>query len=286
MKKALRAIIGLTLVIIFAVTAVGCDVDKDMERIDNFFGYDNGGKYNAVVAELSEDNIIIYYINEGYGIWSVEGEERLIAYGIHGHGPKLLEIAIMRVTAEDIYEKEVRNNEGIFGSETVISSSEYEFSENDTCLTLKHENNETDILSENAMEALTLRKTLLPSEEIISLEATVEKMQLIPKEYSAFIEPKAGYVYKCEGTELSVDAVFLEGEWKNGGADVSVKIVFHSKVPYIEIHDRSRYGETLIFSGYMKWVDENTFEITRTEVNEMFYSAPVGLTVKKLPAEI
>lgn len=234
-----------------------------------------GAKYNAIKLDFGKNNSGIYYIDEQYGVWQLNEERYLFDFDYipqkQGGGALMIYVA----TQQSYYDSMVSRNDGTasFYNGKMVFSGRCEFSDGNTVATISPDNLYDNEMSIGLEYTVTLTKTNVPDDDMISFDVALEHMKYVPDAYFRFLSDQTDFVFSCDIADLWVNGSTMLGEWNTNGSVIPVRMKLHGKVPYVEIYDVSGSSEKLILKSYVNVIDDSTIELLSPE-GEVFYTAP------------
>ena len=247
-------------------------------------------QYNAIIIEFEESNVITFFLEEQYGIWEKNGHQQLIQLNLMETlstagpiGEGYLQINLITPQTycwSVIYGRGAGSaaiGEAVFSSHTDTIT----YSDNGSVATITPNERTKNKITESSQEPITMRKVLLPAEQVFSFEQKIDELNFVPNEYYEFLNAKSGEKYVFEAANIWVDAVTKIGKLENGSLIIPVKMEFSEKVPYVKIYDISGSVEKCIFDAYVTCEKADSLKIEIAVENEIFYANPLGTTILK-----
>ena len=253
---------------------VGCGRKYD-DIAEDFYTDTRNGEYNVIQLDFGDHNSGIYFIEEGYGIWSNNGEKHLFDFWYvpetQGGGDFRINIA----TQQSYYKSVVYQYDGIascYHGEFVFSGS-CVFSDDETVATVSPDKLYTNEMSIDSNYTVVMTKTHISKEDVVPFETALEEMHYVPDEYFDFIANREQAKYSCDAANFWVDGATMTGEWNTNGTIVPIRMQLNDKVPYFEIFDISGETEKSILKAYADVSDATTLKLTDIE-GCIFYTKP------------
>ncbi len=271
----------LLLCFILCLSLFGC-TDYD-DKVLKFYHDTESGAYNAIKFDFGDNNSGIYYIHEGYGVWSYNESKYLFDFDYYSkkHGGGQLMICV--ATKQSYYESIVQQNNGFasFYYGKTVFSGKCEFSNDGTVATISPDHLGINEMFIDSDRTVTLLKTSVYDSDSVPLDVAFDNMNYVPDSYLSFLVSKDCTRLLCETVDLWVDASTMTGECNMNGSIIPVRMAFNKRVPYVEVYDVSGSSEKILFKSYANVIDESTIELVEPK-GELFYTIPSSpVTIKK-----
>lgn len=274
-KVFYRITLSLFICFVLCLSLFGCKNYDDI--VFDFYQDTNGGEYNVITIDFGTNNSGIYFIEEGYGIWSFEEEKCLFDFDYVSRTQRGGQLMIKIATEQSYYESMVQQNDGLasFYNGKMVFSGSCEFSDTGVVATISPDKIYTNEMFIDPEHTVVMTKTSVPDEDIVPFDAILSDMNFVPDTYTDYTSNRAGWRFSCELANLWIDGSTMIGEWNTNGSVVPVRMYLHEKVPYVEIYDISESSEKLILKSYATIVDKSSIELVAPE-GIVFYPAPTS----------
>ncbi len=284
----LKKVFLLFLCFITIISLASCTA-KHADNWDDFQHNQFDEKYNAIIVDFEENNKITFFMEEQYGIWEKNGHTELVYFSFQHlpatHGDTGTgDVEIRLITLDDYYRYVIEEypfppaEKIIFGA----SAETIQYSADKTIATITSNEWWLDEISEKSWQSLTLKKVLLPSNQIVPLKESIAQMKYVPDTYFEFLDVKSENRYVCETANFWVDATTKIGQWETNGTIVPIEMNISEKVPYVEIYDISNTEKVLIFKAYANVQSNTSLTIDQADVDKIFYAKPDQIEINKI----
>ncbi len=260
---------------VLCLSLFGCTSYDD--KVYDFYKNNQGGKYNVIEIDFGYDNSAIYFIDEGYGIWSIGEDKFLFGFDyvpVTQCGGSLM---IKIITERSYYESIVQRNDGSasFYLGKMVFDGICEFSNDETVATISPDNIYFNEMFIDPEHTVVMTKTSIPDENIIPFDTALDDMNFVSNMYMDYVSDHNDWKFSCELADLWVNGSTMTGEWNTNGSIIPIRMDLHEKVPYVEIYDISGSSEKLILKSYATVVDEFSIELAAPE-GKVFYTTPTS----------
>lgn len=272
-KVFYRSAISLFICFVLCLSLLSCNHYDDI--VFDFYQDTDNGEYNEITIDFGKNNSGIYFIEEGYGIWSYMGEKQLFDFDYvpktQGGGSLMIYVA----TPRSYYESMVERNDGLasFYKGKMVFSGHCEFSDDGTVATISPDNIYINELFIDPNHTVVMTKKSISDDEIIPFDSALNDMNFVPNKYIDYTSDRDGWKFSCELANLWVDSSTMTGEWNTNGSIIPIRMYLHETVPYVEIYDTSGSSEKLILKSYATMADEYSIELVAPE-GTVFYTTP------------
>ena len=258
----------------FSLTGCGRKYD---DIVLGFCWNTRDGEYNVIQLDFGDHNSGIYFIDEGYGIWSNNGEKHLFDFWYVPETQGGGELTINIATQKSYYKSmvDLNNGRGSFYNGKMVFSGYCKFSDDETVAIVSPDKLYTNEMSIDSNYTVVMTKTHISQEDVVPFDVAMNAMNFEPAGYADFISNREQAKYSCEAAKFWVDGATMTGEWNTNGTIVPIRMQLNENVPYFEIFDISGETEKSILKAYVDVSDATTLKLTDIE-GCIFYTKPTA----------